>query len=537
MALLLGACAALANGAFGHNARVFERRGLRPSVPERVVAGPRVDGCSLRRAELQNETALPGVPELEAVRGELLARARAEPVFFLSPPESARVPGESASLRARLFSEVSPWHAFSELYERLRSRPEQLRAALLTDGYLYATQPQLAALLASGVALDHLFREPVLVIERGDKAFHVKRERGTYRWMEGPQRGEPARLWLFDRVRAEAEAATPPRHVSLRELSEQLGTSSIEIERVTPRALLAKLRYGDAEVPAVLRVDGTRVVLECECITPESAPAVESAQQLARRRTRILAELRARVGEQIEEALPFDEPKTEEGQQDGKLRPEWRMAYLQGQTSFTFNGDRYEVFDSAGRPRLPQVCVDFVLDTWERMAGTRWLRRDEGRGRTIGRLDVTALGMENQRSVEQFIEFARDRPDWFELFEIPEGERIPFSSRRRFFRRLIEVPARFQPLDVVAILGPRDDERLHYHSFFIVDADPLSGMPTLLAANAGRPRLRNWEAELENAPRRGIVARIRPRVAWLESLVGASDQALLPPFAPKSPPG
>jgi hypothetical protein len=171
------------------------------------------------------------------------------------------------------------------------------------------------------------------------------------------------------------------------------------------------------------------------------------------------------------------------------------------------------------------------------MSGTRWLSRDEGRGRRQGRLDFGGLGIENRRSVEQFIEFARAHPDWFELYEVPEAERVAFSNRRRFFQRLTETPDRFQPGDVVAILGPRDDERLHYHSFFVVDRDPISGVPTLLAANAGRPRFRNWEGELENAPRRAIVARIRPRLAWLEGVAGVNDPKPEAPGTPESPSG
>ena len=75
----------------------------------------------------------------------------------------------------------------------------------------------------------------------------------------------------------------------------------------------------------------------------------------------------------------------------------------------------------------------------------------------------------------------------------------------------------------MAILGLRDDERMHYHSFIVVSDDPLTGMPTAVAANAGRPRIRNWEAEMQNAPRRSIIARIRPRLEWLEALAGISE--------------
>lgn len=535
VALLLGVC--LAAG-LHRPARTPERRtSLAPRVAARVVVAPRPDPCALKRAEIEKEPEL-GVPELEAVRGELLARARSEPVFFISKPSGDELTGEVAALRKRLFADAaSPWTAFSDVYERLRGRPRELRAVLLSDGYLYAAQPGLGVLFSSGVALDHLFREPELVIERGAKVLHAHRDHGTYRWVDGPSRGEPARLWLFDRVKTAGDPERPRRHVSFRELAEEQGTTRIDIERATAKGLLARLHYGGTSVPALVRVEQARAALDCELIAPGEEARVEAARAAGRRQVKVLGELRARIAEQIEEGLPFDEPKTEEGQQDGKLRPEWRTAYMQGQAKFTFNGDEYAVFDTAGRPRLPQVCVDFVLDTWERMAETRWLRRDEGRGRHVGRLDVSALGMENQRSVEQFIEFARTHREWFDLLEIAEHDRVPFSSRKRFFRRLVEVPEQFRPGDVVAILGPRDDERLHYHSFFIVDADPLSGMPTVLAANAGRPRQRSWEAELENAPRRGIVARIRPRLAWLEALVGAPDQALLGPNPGASPPG
>jgi hypothetical protein len=225
------------------------------------------------------------------------------------------------------------------------------------------------------------------------------------------------------------------------------------------------------------------------------------------------------IKEQVDEGLPFDEPKTEDGQQDGKLRPEWRNAYLNGSSSFEFNGDRYSVFDPSGRPRPPQVCIDFVLDTFERASGTWWLSRSQGRQRVLGRLQFNDPGLENRRSVERFIDFARAHNESFDGYEPPPEARVPLRNRAQFFSELYRARAEFRRGDIVAILGPRDDEKLHYHSFFIVDADPLSGMPTELAANAGRPRIRSWEGEMQNAPRRSILARIRPRPVFLESLM------------------
>jgi hypothetical protein len=422
-------------------------------------------------------------------------------------------------LRERLFGESQPYAAFDEAFKRFRDRPEQLRAVFLTDGYLYAEQPTLAALFASRVALSHLFRDEELRVRRGEHTLFAVRSGGEYVWADGPNRGERARLWLFDRVARKDERLGPDLHVGVRWLGDQLGTRVIQIERLTARGILARLHYDSLSVNAVLEAREGRLQLACEEGAGLEPAGIAEQKRRALRLSRVLAEFERRVQQQVEEALPFDEPKTEEGQQDGKLRPEWRTAYEQGAHAFTFNGDRYPVFDRLGRPRVPQVCADFIVDTWERMAGTRWLGQPEGRGRKVGRLDFSSLEIENRRSVEQLIGYARTRPEWFELVEIPEALRVQFRDRARFFGALLHNRADYRPLDVVAILGPRDDELLHYHSFFIVASDPLSGMPLLLAANAGRPRIRNWEAELDNAPRRGIVARIRPRLEWLESLL------------------
>lgn len=486
------------------------------------------DACAERRRELSEQPALPGAPKLVAVRGEILARVRSEPVLFFEPPVAAPVSKSARALRARLVSDPAPWSAFAEVRRRLRRSPSELRQVLLSDGYLYADDPALAVLLGTGVRLRQLFSEPELAVTRGERTLTAVRRGDDYFWLDGPERGARARLWLFDRVAPAGVDLGPPKHWALGELGMELGTSFIEIERLTRAGVLARLHYGAlAASEAVLRVDDGRLRLECETLPPALRAEVMQRRERAERRLSVLAELRRRIAEQVEEGLPFDEPRTEEGQQDGKLRPEWRTAYLQGASKFTFNGDEYPVFDSLGRPRLPQVCADFVVDTWERMGGTRWLHQREGRRRSVGRIDFSTLGIENRRSVEQLIEFARARPEWFELLEIPEARRVPFSGRRRFFERLLALRDEFRAGDVVAILGPRDDERLHYHSFFIVAEDPLSGMPTLLAANAGRPRVRSWEAELESAPKRAIVARIRPRLAWLESLTGGAPLATL----------
>jgi hypothetical protein len=273
-------------------------------------------------------------------------------------------------------------------------------------------------------------------------------------------------------------------------------------------------------------VQDAEATLRCDAVPPAVASEVAHARNLVLRRERVLGPIRAAIRRQISERLPFDEPRTEEGQEDGSLRPAWLWAYRQGRTSYTVNDDRYRVYDLDGRPLPPQVCIDFIIDTLERASGTWWHERGQRttpgavfRPRAIGKLDFEAEGIENRRSVEVFVDFAWERPEWFDTYDLLPDERIPFYRRRAFFDYLHEHRDRFVPGDIVTIHGRRDDDEVHYHSFFVYESDPVTGMPTLTASNAGRPRIRTWEKEMLSAPLRSIRSRIRPRLSWLESQV------------------
>jgi hypothetical protein len=507
---------------------------LRP-VPAALAETPDADRqCLAQAAQLADlpELVLPATdaPEL---RAQLLGRTKNVPVLFLSQPEVAKHNPAADALRGAL--EASPGYAmFDTVVGKVRRSPELARAVFLRDGYLYTENPELAALYGS-LTLSLLFRDAELRIVRGAEELGARRlDDGDYEYTSGDERGHRAKLLLFDRIAPAGAILTASRHVDLRALAKTLGFDELSLRRASAEQLLGDARYADVRVPTLLRVEAGKLELVCE------APGRDRARVLlhraeATRRAMTQARLVSVVKEQVDEALPFDEPRTEDGQQDGKLRPEWRSAYLNGSQSFEFNGDRYAVFDASGRPRPPQVCIDFVLDTFERAGGTWWEARGGRRQRVVGRLQFDDTAMENRRSVERFIEFARAHGEAFDVYEPPPEARVPLRNRQQFFAALYRARAEFQRGDIVAILGPRDDEKLHYHSFLIVDADPLSGMPTELAANAGRPRIRSWEGEMQNAPRRSILARVRPRQLWLESflVVGTVVSA----DVPAQPPG
>lgn len=505
-------------------APILRRAAVRGAADERADAERAQPGqadaeraCLARISALGDAQAPLPAADVPELRAQLLARTKSVPVLFLEEPAASR-DAQASALRRSL--EESPGYAsFDRVVGAVRKSPELARAVFLRDSYLYSVSPELAPLFGS-LTLSLLFREPELVIVRGSERLSARRsDDGSYEYESGPERGRPAKLLLFDRIAPAGVNMGPLRHADLRGLRAQLGFDELSLRALRGSELSVLARYGELSVPTLLRADQGELVLECEA--PERGRALlQALRASAASAARVQARLLSVIKEQVDEALPFDEPKTEDGQQDGKLRPEWRRAYLNGSSSFEFNGDRYAVFDAAGRPRPPQVCIDFVLDTFERASGTWWQPRAASRQRVLGRLRFDDEALENRRSVESFLDFAKLHPESFDVYQPAPEARIPLRSRAQFFGELYRTRAQFRPGDIVAILGPRDDEKLHYHSFLIVAADPLSGMPTELAANAGRPRIRSWEAEMQNAPRRHIFARIRPRALWLESFLG-----------------
>lgn len=478
--------------------------------------------CAARIQRAEQEAALPGASEFESKRAMILARAKAEPILFWRRPEVATgVSPEVATLRKRIELGPNQGFALHSLYRVVKNRPEIARALLLREGYLYAEDPDLAVAMVNVVELHHLFREPELFIQRGAQVMRVvKAERGFwYEYADGELRGTRARLFFLDRVVADKAELATPLHMDTRALAYELGFEEMKLRHLSANELVAELRYGEFWVPTLLSRDGTQLRLECEQVAPDQEQPLARTQALIRRRTGLVRVQQRAMAQQVDEALPFDEPRTEEGQQDGNLRPAWIWAFNHGWDSYTFNDDGYRVFDSHGRPMVPQVCIDFITDTFERASGTWWTDQRVERQRVTGLLDFDQLGVGNRRSVEVVVGFAWQHPEMFDILDLQPEERAPFIVRDKFFSYLYQQRNAYRPGDVVAIHGLSSDGQLHWHSFFVYESDPVTGMPILLAGNAGKPRIRTWENVMRSAPRRSIKHRLRPRLEWLESFV------------------
>jgi hypothetical protein len=481
--------------------------------------------CEAQLLEALNDPRVVGTPGLDAVRGQLMASAKAEPNIFVRPPEYE--PSDSLEVRGfrALFAKSkNPWEAVSRALKNMNGRPWAARETLLRDGYLYSENPDLAYALVTLVQPEALFGHDTIWIARGERTMMATRERGRYYYADGPLEGQRVRLLHLDWIGA--EPPPPPLHRDVRSFAHRLAFDRIHVRHVGENRIVANLRYGPWWVPTVIAVEGARLERICEVVAPSLRLEVDRARQDNRVRRRALQGLRQAILEQVEEELPFDEPRREYGHQlDGKLRSNWAHAYFRGKSYFAFNGDQYPVFGLRGQALTPQVCVDFLTDTFERMSGTSYRPKGESPTRDVGRLDFSAIDGVNRnllRRVPDFIAFARERPEWFDVHDVPLVDTfIHMGKKARFYAYLAEHADTFAPGDILVIRGktPWDRRHMHSHSFFVYEHDPITGVPMVVAGNAGKPSLRSWETEARRTPERSIHHRIRPTTAWLTELL------------------
>lgn len=476
---------------------------------------------------------LPGAPVFESNRAAMVARAKSEPVVFTRAPRLASdATEEERALREQLVNSERGWRSVRELRNLLGKKRALAQRVLLPDGYLYSETPQLAFALVSQVKPSDLFDAPEIWVQRGGLTLRATRDKEHgYVYADGPEVGSRLRLLHLDRVSASREFA-PPLHRDLRSLRGELHFERAKLTHITESAIVAELRYGEHWVPSLLTSDGAQLTLATEAIDPSIADALEVVRDRLRRKAVAVSALRDAMRAMIEEGLPFDEPKTEVGQEDGKLRPEWARAYRSGKHTYEYNGDRYDVFDRLGRPRVPQVCIDYMIDTFERAGGAWWLPRSQKvRQKTTGRLNLGDFSRSRLRQTSYLRELALERTDMFEVWDVPQKERIELGYKDQFFAWLGHNADEFQAGDMILIRGltPWDEVDEHTHSFFVYDTDPATGVPIAIAGNAGPANLWSWETEARRTPKRTVRTRIRPKLEWLETFIDTSSREPIPP--------
>ena len=496
------------------------RAAQRAQAPQPV---PQALDCDARIASVRAEPGLPGTPKLDQQRAQIVARSKGEPVVFVEPPQWPKATRpEIEGYRRTLTNSRFPWDTVDYFIKQMAHAPQIARQVLLRDGYLYAETGDLSWSLWQKVELKHLFNEPKLIIERGAEEIQIAKSDAGYVYASGVDSGKPARVLLFDRVRVSGEAKQRVLHRDVRSMAHLLAFDSMSVLHRTETHLLTEVRYDDVPVTVLFQSDGARLTPVCESVEAANTPKLQAARAQAHVRARVLTVMRNVILEQVREQLPFDEPKSEWGQQDGHLKRRWKSAYLAGEDSYVFNYDRYPVFLSDGSPAPPQVCIDFITETFERSSGTWWQAQGKPRTQTAGAVSFDDMMESDRRQVPSFVAFAQKQTELFDVYNVPTSRRLPYLFKQRFYKFLHDKRARMQPGDIVVIRGlaPWDHyAHPHYHTFFVYERDPVTAVPILLAGNAGKPRIQSWEAVMSRTPHRKIEHVVHPRLAWLEQVV------------------
>ncbi|MEZ4229503.1 MAG: hypothetical protein R3B89_10075 [Polyangiaceae bacterium] len=506
-------------------------RGATPAPSEEAVLdAPRV-ACQQRKASLLDTSVASGSPLNHELRSQVLGRARGEPGVWLRQPQRAPLGDLPESLRKALgkAGEAEPddpkvWtrRRISSLLRAFPQEKKGLRRLLLREGYLYSASPLVALALTYELKLESLFDEESLILRRGAERYIVE-SKGSgrarhYEYRSGTLGGQRAELLFGDWVGVNE----PPASLVLdfKPLGDEYGADRVKLERLTADGTLARLRVAGEWFEAVLDHDTAgRVSVRCLDEDPERREEAARLRERGAWRRSALTHLREAVDAMLSDGLRFDRPRGVEGpDRDGELRPVWYSAYRFGQSYFRVDEASYPVFDPDGTPTPPQVCVDFVLESFERASGTWFSPRGSTRERKAGGLDFNQYGIKNRRGVLALEDFGFAHPELFDGVRFKDEERVPFAKRQEFFGYLEAHADDFAPGDILAIRGVKADGRVHQHAILLERTDPLSGFPYGLADQMSRPRRRTFEGIMAEAPRRSLYFRLRLRPEVLAKL-------------------
>jgi hypothetical protein len=510
-----------------------------------AVAPPAVDAehaqawqaCKTQIDAAKAEPALPGAPEFEKVRVHM-ARVRGRPAYWR---KSLPRPAKLQDVLDKNDTAPKVATALRNLIRKTKQRAKR-QELLLREGYLWDDDVHMAIALNEQVSLANLFKEPALHLQRGVDVYELERVPKTrylkerYLYKDGPLAGKRAEILVGDRIatdRAELSDDTALA-IDLQDLLAREHFDRIKPTHLSKAHLVADVRYGAGNwAPALFNLKGSRAELVCEVLTP----ALTSVRTAFIADQEILRKAMARVShvirEMVLEEIPFD---ADTGQTMGFLRKEWRRAYDRGWRKFDYEGKLRRVYNDDGAPIPPQVCIDFLTDTWERAAGTWYapaakvpskrkgkFKLETSPKRTKGAIDLDDLQVGNRRSVAKFTKFTEAHSDLFDVWPLPKHERYPFKDRERFFNYLHEKADMFRPGDMITVHGYKEGGRPHYHSLIVLEQDPITGVIIRVAGNAVFPREQTLEGIMYISPKRSIRHRIRVKAPWLKSIAGQAD--------------
>jgi len=287
-----------------------------PPEKKKLVADPELERCQERLRQVQAEPSLPGAAGFEALRAEILGRARGSADFWVREPQAS-----SDSRRTELTRQAGGAQArLRALLARHRNDLPTLRELVLRENYVYSPDPEEALALTSLLTFDKLFDEPRVVLERGSSRHMLERSKidrlggahFEYRHADGKNIGRRAELLFGDRVATNASGLSAPLHRDFAALAEQAGFDRVRVQHATTDALVAELRFGDVWSKALVENSGASLRIACLDAALGLRRAILAWQAGHQTRALSIGRLRAAVDQAVDEALPFDRPRGEE---------------------------------------------------------------------------------------------------------------------------------------------------------------------------------------------------------------------------------
>ncbi|MCA9562820.1 MAG: hypothetical protein KC561_04985 [Myxococcales bacterium] len=386
------------------------------------------------------------------------------------------------------------------------------RHLVLRNGYFYFEDPITADWAASHLYLRDLFDEERIVLERGSERSTLVRGSGGHYYYEDPAYGGyRARLVVFDRVGLPDELETGGSY-RLNDLRRRYGLENVVVGEESGAGRDGEARFLDGSTYPARLV--RREQQEPWLAVVASEGDLRKTLSESRVHDVVIYGIIDTTYQMVRENLFFDEPANEVGQQDGIMRLAFMNAFQEGRETYTVNGVTYSIYDELGRPRPPQVCIDFITDAVERYTGRWWPTREErNEHRSWGTINIRDYMP--YRQVRRLVDLALEHPEVAGLYTYKEEDHVPYTQRSGFFRNIWNTRDHYRIGDVIVIYGLRPDNRNHWHSFYVFDTDPVFGMPIAIVDQAGHAAIRTLHDVMSRSPRRSIRYVVRWNPWWV----------------------
>jgi hypothetical protein len=468
--------------------------------------------CEERLATLSEK---PRGEELGNYRKELprtLLMVRVVPVLYFSLPKRNADPN-AQTIWDEIIDSNRKRGTIRKLLKRYAHDKPFLRRVFLSQGYLFSNKPGLAQALVRELELEQLFDSEQVYLYRGDGIIAVHRHDKEYQNEDGTR----AKILLNDRMAQSREELVNPLHLDLWEIRHLTGAQRVIPKTVDENQARVTLVFPDGEQRDALGViHGEKTKILCIGGDQRTLKTTLARADMFWERHRKIVAIAIQA---TEERARFDEPTDEaEGvQEDGELRAEWQKAYFKRKRKFMFREVEYKIFDHRGNPIPPEVCVDFVFDVWERSSGTWYTPRSQYPKRTIGELDFRKFSGLYRRHIPSILAFAFESVTPIERYDIPRKDWRSFRDHKHFATKLSEHMSAVREGDALIIHGLREEDgEEHYHAVLVLETDPSTGLPTMVADNQGRPRIGSLSNAMRAAPQRSIKHRLRVHFDMVE---------------------